>query len=249
MGEWAFAGALNTSRQGHFTTTLLNDGRVLVTGGLIDPNSGVTATAEAEIFTGEWSKTAPMSTTRAYHTATVLKDGRVLVTGGLGPTDTLITAELYDPRTGTWTPAQSMNVSRSHHTADLLPDGRVLVTGGLHGGDAGATVTATSELYDPATNTWTRGDDLHSPRLGHTTAQLSNGQILTVGGADYDGTAFSLVETTEMYVPQTQTPTPTTRHNPSTSPHTNRPPHHTTQPIPTTSATDISTKLYKSVRQ
>ncbi|MFN8110461.1 MAG: kelch repeat-containing protein [Thermoleophilia bacterium] len=61
------------------------------------------------------------------------------------------TAEIYTPATGQWAPARAMTVAREDATATLLLNGKVLVAGGTDG----TKVLSKSELYDPATNTWT----------------------------------------------------------------------------------------------
>ena len=117
---------MSTPRRNH-TATLLDDGRVLVTGG----GFGV---ASAELYdpgTNTWSAAPSMSVIRGVHTATLLSDGRVLVTGGdTGIDDHMESAQLYDPATNTWSAAPSLNRYRISHTATLLSDGAVLVTGG-----------------------------------------------------------------------------------------------------------------------
>ena len=68
---------------------------------------------------------------------------------------------------GEFTPTGSMNVPRVWHTATLLTNGRVLITGGIHSGYP-RVVTASAELYDPLTRTFTRTGDMISPRALHT---------------------------------------------------------------------------------
>ena len=82
------------------TATLLNDGTVLITGGITD-FAGNTTTA-AEIFdpnAGTFTPTASMNVSRAGHTATLLGDGTVLITGGVtgvsGTWTSLNSAEIY----------------------------------------------------------------------------------------------------------------------------------------------------------
>jgi len=75
------------------TSTTLNDGTVLVTGG----DNGSTPLASAEVYdptAGTFSPTGSMLAARAIHTATLLTDGNVLVIGGNG-VGVLATAELY----------------------------------------------------------------------------------------------------------------------------------------------------------
>ena len=79
-GRWAVTGVM-TSRHGFgHTTTLLLDGKVLVTGG-----SG----NETEVYdplSGTWTTTGTMNAMREWHTATLLPNGKVLVAGGYGGT-------------------------------------------------------------------------------------------------------------------------------------------------------------------
>ena len=61
----------------------------------------------------------------------------------------------------------------------MLSDGRVLVAGGgIFEGSASA------ELYDPASGTWTETGDLVNVRFVHTTTLLPNGKVLAAGGLD-----------------------------------------------------------------
>src|SRR5262245_34949082 len=69
------------------------------------------------------------------HTATLLPNGKVLVAGGAlfdpdSGTESLSSADLYDPATGIWSGTGSLGTARAYHTATLLPNGKVLVVGG-----------------------------------------------------------------------------------------------------------------------
>src|SRR5438552_17320949 len=69
---------MNHRRNGH-AGTLLQSGKVLVTGG--------TPGGSAELYdptTRTWTDTDSLGTTRWYHTATLLPNGQVLVAGGAG---------------------------------------------------------------------------------------------------------------------------------------------------------------------
>ena len=139
------AGNLTTARQLH-AASLLNDGKVLVMGGLDAAGSAI-ATAEmfdptSQSFT---QTTGGMSSARVFHTSTTLADGTVLVIGGSDGTTPLATTEIYDPKAQTFSPTGSMNAARASHTATLLKSGSVLVTGGVD--TTGAPPLATAEVY------------------------------------------------------------------------------------------------------
>ena len=184
-GTWTQTGSMGTVRIAH-TATLLQDGRVLVAGGL---SQGPDKTAELyDPATGTWARTGNLNFARVRFTATLLQDGRVLAARGTNDTDsdgdaisTLSSAELYDPASGNWTPIASAIASSVDHTATLLPSGKVLVVGGSPNDFAGAAL-ADSELFDPGTGTWMQTGSLASARSGHTATLLPNGNVLVAGG-------------------------------------------------------------------
>lgn len=120
--------------------------------------------------------------------AVSLLDGRVLFSGGADGALALASAEtLGTAGTG---PAGNMTRARSRHAASLLADGRVLVVGGeLVGGLA----TASAEIYDPASSTWTPVSGMSAPRAGHTLTTLRDGNLLVAGG-DSAGVPSALLE-------------------------------------------------------
>jgi hypothetical protein len=104
----------------------------------------------------------------------------------------------------------NLNTARYQHTATLLTDGRVLVAAGLdkrEGYDADRFyTTATAELYDPKSGTWTVTGSLHDARFQHTATLLPNGKVLVAGG----NTVFNVaLASAELYDPATGIWTPT----------------------------------------
>ncbi len=89
---------------------------------------------------------------------------------------------------------------RAFHTATLLPTGKVLVTGGA---DQDNNALSSTELFDPATGTWSPGPSMSTARYQHTATLLPNGKVLVAGGA---GVAFAPpTATAEVYDPITGT--------------------------------------------
>ena len=78
-GSWQAWNPMGDLRSGA-TAALLQDGRVLISGG----SNSTGAVASGDLFgtNGVFSAAAPMNSPRSGHAATLLKDGRVLVTGG-----------------------------------------------------------------------------------------------------------------------------------------------------------------------
>jgi N-acetylneuraminic acid mutarotase len=204
---WSVTGSLNIPRYYGYTATLLSNGKVLVAGGA---NNSSSYMANAELYdpaTGTWTATGAMNKPRTTHTAVLLPNGKVLVMGGWGEsemdgTQTLSSAELYDPTTGTWTQINSMNSRRFSFPAALLPSGKVLVAGGYD--NYNDNPIANAELYDPATGTWSETSSLNEPRDSGLMVMMSTGKALIVGGNDWDP-----IGSTELYNPATGTWTTT----------------------------------------
>ena len=96
----------------------------------------------------------------------------------LGLCITLGVAPLLAGVPGEFEETGSMTTGRTSHTETLLPNGKVLAAGGSGAGGA----TASTELYDPASGTWSVTGNLAGSRYSHTATLLSNGNVLAAGG-------------------------------------------------------------------
>jgi N-acetylneuraminic acid mutarotase len=218
-GVWTVTGSLNIPRSNHTATLLLN-GKVLVAGGM---TLFGTTTRSAELYdpnTETWSITGAPITARYGHTATLLENGMVLIAGGSDDfylDSTLSSSELYDPATGIWSSTGNLNASRIFHTNTFLPNGKILVAGGYTKNHVavGRTVYSVpvslsgTEVYDPATGTWSMTGNLNTGRNSHTATMLPNGKVLVVGGGYWSGGPcpcfFADLNSSELYDPVTGT--------------------------------------------
>ncbi|WP_309888853.1 Ig-like domain-containing protein [Archangium sp.] len=170
---WAPTGSLSVPREGH-GAVLLADGKVLVFGG---SDMGAESTSELyEPTTGTWSPGGALSYGRSRPLAERLADDRILMFGGWRQE-----AEVYDPATNTWSLTSPTLQRRQHATSTLLPDGRVLAVGGMSG-TSGSEDSATTELYDPTTGTWSLGPAMGNWRGLHSASVLQDGRVLIAGG-------------------------------------------------------------------
>jgi hypothetical protein len=140
-GTWSSGASMAQGRAGHqYNQVTLNDGRILMTGGVNVPNLLGAATAApingAEAYnpvTNSW-QTVNMPTARALHSATVLADGRVVVCGGAQGSFTAPTSianvDMFTPASNTWSSLPLLTTPRSSHAANLLPDGTLILFGG-----------------------------------------------------------------------------------------------------------------------
>src|SRR5436309_588440 len=102
IATWSSAGSIPAAGEGQ-GLTVLNDGRVLVSGGVTHDGIYLQATTSAEIYdpaTSSWTAAASMRVARAGHTASLLTTGNVLVAGNAG--DEPDSAERYDPALNRW---------------------------------------------------------------------------------------------------------------------------------------------------
>ncbi|RKH89847.1 hypothetical protein D7Y21_09040 [Corallococcus sp. AB045] len=205
-------GSLNVGRTS-FALTLLQDGKVLVTGGFGFNNSSGTNGSLSSVerydpATGLFSLVSSMANGRNGHTATLLQDGRVLVVGGYvsSPSSGVTkTVELYNPATGTWSNGAPTLMAHSRHTATLLQDGRVLIAAGTDAITSTTHGTSVCELYNPTTNSWSWCSSLPQVRVEHTATRLLNGKVLLTGGAEYDSNGLSTPMHPVEYDPSTNT--------------------------------------------
>ncbi len=209
--------ATMTNRRYAQTSTPLQDGAVLITGGYSFDSSDCDnpetspALASAETYepsNGSFAPTGSMAEVRRGHSATLLTNGKVLIAGGnntggnLLPffgVDGSVTAEVYDPVTRLFTSTGNMGTPRVGQTATLLVNGDVLIAGGWSASQNASIAAA--ELYHPATETFTPTGSMNSPRTGHTATLLPNGKVLIAGGAQ-DQTLVNS-DSAEIYDPAT----------------------------------------------
>jgi len=193
---WGSVGSMTQPRAGA-SAALLQDGRVLITGG--EDATGALVTAELLNNGSSFSTAPPMDVPRSRHISIALQDGRVLVAGGSttggGVTNA---AEIYDPSSNSWSAISGgMTEARAGHTASLLKDGKVLISGGENSGVASSTL----EMFNPATNSFVFVGTLSSARKEHAAAVLLDGRVLIAGGSDGNSPLASI----DIYDPESGT--------------------------------------------
>ena len=152
--SWTGLGKLMDEHAERFTAVLLNDGKVLVSGGgtkgrRLTPET----TATMEIYdpaNATWSLVEPMEVRSWRHTATVLNDGNVLFVGNEK-------LSIYNTSSDSWTSIGGFSDPRGGvHAPVLLSDGRTLIIGGhdinldKYGGLSVRTAIDSVLVYDPA---------------------------------------------------------------------------------------------------
>lgn len=188
FNPFATVASLTTART-YFTTTVLQNGQVLVAGGFL-AGAAPAPTPLAELYnpvTNQWTPAGSMIKPRAGHTATLLNNGQVLAVGGVtdGTGKTTPSAELYDPVLNTWTAALTTAAIPAVSAVPAIP------ASGIPAIPAVAAISAA-----PAA------------RAYHTATLLNDGTVLVAGGLVSDGKTSTAVGTSELYDPQMNSFTP-----------------------------------------
>ncbi len=183
------------------TATLLNDGRVLLTGGntmfaILSAGNYITVFSTSinttEIYNPVTNTFTPgpiMSSKRLAHEAVKLPNGTVLVVGGINgginlgvtalPTFTS-TTQIFNPTTNTFTNSGTVVSSRLKPVLEVLPSGNVLMAGGAAG--TFITATNTTEIRNAITGAWSAGPLMPVATVLGGNIKNSNGSIIVSGG-------------------------------------------------------------------
>jgi RHS repeat-associated protein len=179
-------------------TTLLPDGRWLLTGGEIEsePSNRIAVYSNSQTTL----LPATLISARSGHSATVLTNGTVFIFGGTGADGRLVQgAEIFDPVHGTVTPQSAAGLTaRTQHSATLLTNGQILIAGGR---GTNEEALSSVQLWDPLNQIAPAESSLQVARFAHEAALLANGEGLMSGGRNANGQAFV---NAEIYNPNTK---------------------------------------------
>jgi N-acetylneuraminic acid mutarotase len=198
------ANTMSSARGSRPVATLLLNGKVLVAGGSDAVGAPV---ATADIYDPATNTFAPahaMSIARQVAIGTLLPSGKVLVAGGEDSSLTPVaSAEVYNPGTDSWTlVSNSMSSPRAGEGIAVLPSGKVLLAGGESAASLGTT-TASTDIYDPSTNTFSPAPAMSVSRVLFGMTSLSDGRVLAAGGGTGSGALLSVTGQSEVYDPGT----------------------------------------------
>ncbi|MGZ5968669.1 MAG: Kelch repeat-containing protein [Polyangiales bacterium] len=172
---WTTTTSMTTARHNH-RAIVLSTGKVLVAGG--KQLTPLLQLSSAELFdpaTKTWASAGSMGEYRDGPGLANLGT-KVLAVGGASASST---ADVYDPTSG-WAPVAPLPVAVMWPAA-VGVGGKALVTGGSNS----SGLLSASELYDPASNTWSNAGTMHDARYAHQAHLLSSGKVLVYGGGVY----------------------------------------------------------------
>jgi N-acetylneuraminic acid mutarotase len=196
-------GTMSSARGNFPVAALLPGGKVLIAGGVDASNHAVLTADLYDPATNTFTPAASMALKRQQAEFAPLPGGRVLVAGGVDDSGTpLSSGEVYDAATNSWSPvANSMSNGRGTGAAATLPGGKVLIAGGSTGPTF--AVIASTDIYDPSTNSFTPGAAMQSPRAAFVLTALADGRVLAAGGDLQGGGGPTVSSASELYDPRT----------------------------------------------
>jgi hypothetical protein len=124
-------------------------------------------------------------------------------TGSLTSASGVVSTELWDYRRMRMVAGPAMTAARSLHLGVQLADGRTLLIGGAN---AASGVTASCEIYNPTTNTFTATGSMATPRALHAACRLADGRVMVAGGTstllpDVPSAIAAALSSVEIYNP------------------------------------------------
>jgi Galactose oxidase, central domain/Kelch motif len=173
-----------------FDVALLGDGTVLAVGDdyACIPGGADEGSERTDIYdstTDTWTETQGLNRPRKSFATVALRDGTALVAGGVNAAEVPYSSTwVFDPSTRGWRTGGLLGEARATPLMTALSDGRALILGGRGVGRAPDDLR-TSEVYDPATSSWTPAGSLPARVSATHLVGLDDGGALALG---YDST-------------------------------------------------------------
>ncbi|MBO1334704.1 galactose oxidase early set domain-containing protein [Streptomyces sp. VRA16 Mangrove soil] len=165
------------------------------------PPAGCTGTAD-ECANGRWDVLPTQNPVRSMHSV-VLNNGKILLIAGSGNSEEMFkagtfTSAVYDPVKGTYkTIPTPKDMFCAGHVQ--LADGRVLVMSGnaaypAADGSHGYEGFKDSYIFDPATETYSKTNDLNDGHWYPSATVMGNGDVMSFGGLREDSSGSVTAE-------------------------------------------------------
>jgi len=186
--QWTALASMTQARSSQFTTN--HNGLLYLFGG----KNGSTLSS-VEIYdpsSDSWSSGVPIP--NPLSTTGVKAGDKVFLVSGANDSAELTQVLEFDLNSSVWTTKAPLTTARSGHVCAYY-EGKIWAMGGRLGG---TTHLDSVEIYDPATNSWTVGPSLTTPRFW-AVGWVAKGRMYVAGGRS----GASFLNTIESYNPDT----------------------------------------------
>jgi len=179
--EWTAKKPMPTAREGLGVAVV--NGKIYSIGGL-NNDTNLTVNEEYDPIMDTWKTKEPMPTARSGFAIAAFQSKIYVIGGTTGTSDASgFTGknEVYDPATDTWETKAAMPTPRADLCASVV-NGSIYLIGGKEywEGSLNHELDVT-EVYDPATDTWTTAASMPIPVFGYASAVV-DGKIYVMGG-------------------------------------------------------------------
>ena len=155
-------------------------------------SSFVTPVGEYDPLTDTWTQKAEMPSPRYLHASAVV-DEKIYVFAGYNGSD-VSRVDVYDPLADTWTRLADIPTARYGASAVAVDGKAYVISGEITTSSNQSRPTGAVEVYDPATDSWTRKPDMPLVQEASEAAVAVNGNIYLFGGWSETNVCLTIVQ-------------------------------------------------------
>ncbi|MBN1358921.1 hypothetical protein JW988_09170 [Candidatus Bathyarchaeota archaeon] len=204
--SWTTKEPMSTARGGLGVAVV--NGKIYAIGGS-NNDTQLGNTEEYNPVTDTWTTKSSMPTPRSGFAIAVYQNKIYCIGGTTGDSENFVSGitgktEVYDPATDKWATEAPMPTPRADLCASVV-NGTIYCIGGKKywGVEESYQELNVTEVYDPASNSWTKKSPMPIPVLGCTSAVI-DGKIYVIGGSRHFqlGWELATVGSTQVYDPE-----------------------------------------------